>query len=143
MDDPVLARLLDAALPFVAGRRLQAINLPAEATAALTAWADNAGAPCTVVVAQSSERIQNAIEQAGGLLVLLLPGLRAPELPGLDVIDVQYAFEDETGVADARADATLPQDPAWLFSREAGSVYLDTEKPAKPLGCVVIAKVGA
>jgi hypothetical protein len=143
MDDPVLARLLDAALPFVAGRRLHTINLPPEASAALEPWGEAAGAPCTVVIAQSSERIQHAIEQADGLLVLLLPGLRAPELPGLDVIDVQYAFEDETGVADARADATLPNDPAWPFSREAGSVFLDVEKPAKPLGCIVIARVGA
>lgn len=142
MDDPVLARLLDAALPFVAGRRLHFINLPAEATVALQPWADSAGAPCTVVIAQSSERIQHAIEQAEGLLVLLLPGLRAPELPGLEIIDVQHAFEDETGVADARADATLPLDAGWPFARAAGSVYLDAERPAKPLGCIVIARVG-
>jgi hypothetical protein len=142
MDDPLLARLLDAALPFIAGRKLATINLPPEATAALQPWADAAGAPCCVALAQSSERIQHAIEQAQGLLVLLLPGLRAPELPGLEIIDLQHAFEDESGIADARADATLPADPAWPYARAAGSVYLDAERPAKPLGCIVIARVG-
>lgn len=142
MDDPVLARLLDAALPFVAGRRVRSINLPDEAESAFAAWGDTGGAPCTVVLAQSSERIQKAIEDSAGLLVLLLPGLRAPELPGLEVIDVQYAFEDETGIADARAQATLADDPAWPMPRIAGSVFLDIEKPTRPLGCIVIAKVG-
>jgi hypothetical protein len=141
MDDPVLARLLDAALPFVAGRRMHAINLPAEALSALRPWGNEQGAECTIVLAQSSERIQHAIEQADGLLVLLLPGLRAPELPGLEIIDVQHAFEDETGVADARANATLPPDVNWTCPKVSGSVYLDNERPAKPLGCIVIAKV--
>jgi hypothetical protein len=141
MDDPVLARMLDAALPFVAGRKFNTIGLPAEASAALAPWNDAAGAPCTLVLAQSSERIQKALEAAVGTVVLLLPGLRAPELPGLDVIDVQYAFEDETGVADARANATLEMDPAWPFGRIAGTVYLDNERPNKPLGCIVVARV--
>jgi hypothetical protein len=142
MDDPVLARLLDAALPFVAGRKFITSGLPAEAIAALAPWSDAAGTPCTLVLAQSSERIQKALEDAAGVVVLLLPGLRAPELPGLEVIDVQYAFEDETGVADARANATLEPDAAWPFGRVAGTVYLDNERPEKPLGCMVVAKVG-
>jgi hypothetical protein len=141
MDDPVLARLLDAALPFVAGRKFNTIGLPAEAVTALAPWSNQEGAPCTLVLAQSSERIQNALEAAVGTVVLLLPGLRAPELPGLEVIDVQYAFEDETGVADARANATLEMDPAWPFGRIAGTVYLDNERPNKPLGCMVVARV--
>jgi hypothetical protein len=141
MDDPVLARLLDAALPFVAGRRINAIGLPAEAAAALTPWNDPKGAPCTLVLAQSSERIQKALEAAAGITVLLLPGLRAPELPGLSVIDVQYAFEDETGVADERAPATLGNELGWPFGRVAGTVHLDVERPGKPLGCIVIARV--
>lgn len=141
MDDPVLARLIDAALPFVAGRNLNMVNLPAEVANALAPWIDAAGAPCTLVLAQSSERIQKALEAANGMVLLLLPGLRPPDLPGLDVIDVQYAFEDETGVADARSAATLEQDAGWPFGRLAGTVHLDNERPAKPLGCIVIARV--
>lgn len=143
MDDPIMARLMDAALPFVCGRRLITHGLTDEFAEWFEAWTDGASEQvCTLILARSSERIQAGLENAGGCVVLMLPGLtRAPQLPGLNVIDVQYAFEDETGVADARATPSLPTDPDWPMAEVAGPVWLDTERPERPLGCIVIAEV--
>ncbi len=143
MDDPIMARLLDAALPFVAGRRLSTIGLVGELEGVLDDWKDDqSNEHCLVVVASSSERIQRAVEDAGGTVVLLMPGLpRPPQLPGVNVIDVQYAFEDVEGIADARVSPTLNADSDWPMSQSAGAVYLDPQHPPNPLGCMVVAQV--
>lgn len=142
MDDPILARLMDAALPFVCGRKLRTYGLIDEFARCFEPFKDDAGAEtCTLILAKSSERIQKGLEQASGVVVMLLPGFtRAPQLDGLKVVDLQYAFEDETGVADARAASDVPDDPDWAMSEVAGPVWLDTQRPDRPLGCIVIAE---
>lgn len=136
MTEAVLARMLDATLPFVAGRALRCVGLDDAAAAALGKFADSACAERVVVAQGAAPDVGK-----GELLALLLPGAtEAPKLPGLEVLETQYAFTVPYGLADDTAPPTLPQDHDWPYSRLAAGVWLDVAKPDQPLGVLVIAQ---
>ncbi|MBZ0135246.1 MAG: hypothetical protein K8I27_02595 [Planctomycetes bacterium] len=133
MTDPVLARMFDAALPYVTGRRLVAHGLDEAALGALRRWTEDAGDEVVLSVGKT--------DVTGALVILLLPGMdKAPELPGLQVVETQYAFRMPDGLADDTAPPTLGADDDWPFSRLGAGVWLDVQRPKQVLGCFVIAR---
>ena len=98
--------MLDA-LPFVAGRALRCVGLSAAATA-LGKFAD-APAPSAWWWRRRAPDVGK-----GELLALLLPGAKeAPKLPGLEVLETQYAFTVPYGWP------TTPRRPRWRRTRTA------------------------
>lgn len=136
MDSAVRARLIDAALPYVAGRRLRTHGLTEAEAAALTAHADAGSGHGTLVA------MGEAPGAAGDdlLLMLFLGAKSPPPLAGLGIIEVQYAFRIPYGLADDTAEPTLGPDANWPYSRLGAGVWLDTAEPHEPLGCLVIAQ---
>lgn len=133
MAGDVRSRMLDAALPYVCGRRLQAYGLDEPALAALQAWADDSASRSVTVSL-------GRVDVDGDLVLLLLPGVtEVPELGALKAIEVQYAFEVPGKLAADTAAPTLPADQAWVYARQAAGIWLDVEKPKQPLGCFVVA----
>ncbi|MCC7509410.1 MAG: hypothetical protein IT464_08545 [Planctomycetes bacterium] len=132
-ESAIIARMLDAALPWVSGRRLESRGLPAEAAGALERWS-NPDSDATVIVALGA-----VPQERHDLLVLMLPGVtEAPAVSGMERIDIQYAFMLRDGVADDTGPATLGADPQWPYARAAAGVWLDERMPAEVLGTLVI-----
>jgi hypothetical protein len=146
MLEGILARVADAALPFVAGRRLLAV----EETLAddLSAWADEQGTECVAVIGAGSSvdlahKLSGVTLPPGTIVIVLQPATAEPVvLPGWSVVDTQYTFPDAEGIAEPRAVPTLPPDERWTAGRNAGGVWLDCDKPEKFLACITIARVG-
>lgn len=133
MAEPVLARLLDATLPYVCGRRLVAHGLDDADLAVMSTWSDAASSQ-TVTVSVG-------VAQKAKLLLLLLPGVsEPPALAGMEVIETRYAFTVPGGLADDTAAPTLNPDPNWPYSRQAAGIWLDAVKPKQTLGCLLIAR---
>lgn len=136
MTEAVVARMLDAALPFVAGRALRCHGLDDAAAGALARFADGNSGDRVVVA-----RGQAPALETGELLVLLLPGAtQAPALSGAKLLETRFAFTVPYGLADDTAPPTLPPDPDWPYSRQAAGVWLDITKPEQPLGVMIVAQ---
>lgn len=136
MSEAVYARMLDAALPFVAGRSLRCEGLDDAAAGALAAFADASASERVVVARGHAPALA-----AGELLVLLLPGATsAPSLAGASLLETRFAFTVPYGLADDTAPPTLPPDPQWPYSRQAAGVWLDITEPEEPLGVMIVAR---
>ncbi|MBK8207352.1 MAG: hypothetical protein IPK87_11280 [Planctomycetes bacterium] len=132
-ENAVIARMLDAALPWVSGRRLETRGLSTEATLALQRWS-NPGADDTAIVALGS-----VPDEKSDVLVLLLPGVtEAPVISGMERIEVQYAYTLRDGVADDTGPATLGADHHWPYAHAAAGVWLDERRPAEVLGMFAV-----
>ncbi len=146
MLEGVLARMMDAALPFVAGRKLVVVE---EVVAdVFAAWADESAERCAAVVSAATPddlrlKLDGVDLPRGTIVVIVQAASTEPVVPpAWKIIDVQYTFPDTDGIANPRAEPTLPPDERWPASRNAGNVWLDVEKPDKHLACLVIAQVG-
>ena len=134
MDAAVRARMIDASLPYVAGRRLHTYGLSEDEARSLAAHADVGAEARTLVALGDVPQLE-----MGVLVLLLLPGVIAPpELAGVDIIEVQYAFRMPYGLADDTAPPTLGPDAEWPYSRLGAGVWLDTAIPNEPIGSLVI-----
>ena len=134
MPDAVLSRMLDAALPYVCGRRLRVWGLDEPEENWLRRWADEASTQDVTVSL-------DGVVTEGELILLLFPDTdEPPELTTLQVVEVQYVFEVPHDLASDTAAPTLSSDENWPYARQACGVWLDVEKPKRPLGCFVIAR---
>jgi len=126
--------MLDAALPYVCGRKLRVWGLDDAEEQALRRWANDASA-------QSVTVSRDGVVTEGELILLLFPDTHEPpELTTLDVIETQYVFEVPDNLAADTAPPALAQDAGWPYARQAAGLWLDVEKPKQPLGCFVIAR---
>ena len=146
MPDGILARMMDAALPFVAGRKLVVVE---DAVAeAFAPWVDEESAQHAAIVSATSpddlrRKLDGAELPAGAFVIVVQPSTLDPVVPAAwKIVDVQYTFPDSEGATEQTAQPTLPPDERWPLSRAAGRVWLDTAKPEKDLACLVIAQVG-
>jgi hypothetical protein len=58
MDDNIFARLADAALPFVVGRKLTIQGLPDQCSVALAGWGeDHAQDECHIIFAENDSQL--------------------------------------------------------------------------------------
>jgi hypothetical protein len=146
MLEGILARMMDAVLPFVAGRKLVVVE---EVIAdAFAAWTDESAEQCAAVISAATPddlRIKlSGVDLPAGTIVAVVQAASTEPVvpPAWKIVDVQYTFPDTDGIAEQRAEPSLPADERWPASRNAGGVWLDVEKPDKHLACLVIAQVG-
>jgi hypothetical protein len=126
--------MLDAALPYVCGRKLRVWGLDEAEEQGLRRWANDASA-------QSVTVSRDGVVTEGELILLLFPDTHEPPaLTTLDVIETQYVFEVPDNLAADTAQPTLPADEDWPYARQARGLWLDVEKPKQPMGCFVIAR---
>lgn len=138
-DDHVIALMLDAALPYVSGRRLHCFGLDAKAVAVLARWAD-AGAARSVLLSMGPHA---DLPTADLHLVLQAGEAAAPEPPGMERIEVLYAFELPDGLAADTAPATLKGDADWPYACLRAGLWLDAQKPKHTLGTMTMFRRGA